>query len=723
MIYKTALSFIRKTAAALTLAFLVFFPFIAGAQNFDSLYTVLHAHPGNDTTRVNVLWKLAQSYENNSTDSMIKLANEGLAAAKVIGYEKGEALCNQSLGLAYLHLSEYERSLEYYTRSRLLFEKEGNKRKLINIYLSMGDVYIGQSNQGEAIAYYNKGIKLCNELNNNIGSGFALISIGGIYHDVGNYTDAINNYLKALTAFEKDNYTPGISMAYSDIADLYAVMNDFGKAIDYIHKSEAIDTRKNSKEQNLLNITNAGDVYRLTKDYPRSLAYFRKGLLIADSMGYMVWQNQFLINIAHVYYGMEQYDSALTMYIYVLKQTAKAPYTLTIVDANIGIGKALTHKGQVKEGIAYFLKALGVAQQNHMKQAISETAKYLEDCYEQLHDDKDALKYNKLYFDYKDSVYNDKSSLEIQQLQFDYELGKKENEIALLNKDKAIELSSLRTEQVVVWALVTGLGLLGFISVLLYRNNQNEKKSKAAIVRQKEEIQVQSARLEELNNFKDKTFSVLSHDLRGPVTAITAAMSLLDEQLISPEDFAAMRPDVTKQLVTLNILLDNLLNWAKGYMQGIAARPERTDLNQITDLNIYLAKDIADAKKITISNNLPSEAFAFCDPAQIDIVMRNIINNSVKFTNTGGTIDINASVENNRILLSITDSGVGMTPDQLHKLFTPAVDNNTYGTDGERGTGLGLLLCYEFVKANNGTITVTSEPGKGSRFVVALPVG
>jgi signal transduction histidine kinase len=103
--------------------------------------------------------------------------------------------------------------------------------------------------------------------------------------------------------------------------------------------------------------------------------------------------------------------------------------------------------------------------------------------------------------------------------------------------------------------------------------------------------------------------------------------------------------------------------------------------------------------------------------------MRNIINNSVKFTNTGGTIDINASVENNRILLSITDSGVGMTPDQLHKLFTPAVDNNTYGTDGERGTGLGLLLCYEFVKANNGTITVTSEPGKGSRFVVALPVG
>ena len=653
---------------------------------------------------------------------MIKLANEGLVAAKAINYEKGEAICNQSLGLAYLHLSEYERSLAYYTRSRLLFEKEGNKRKLVNIYLSMGDVYIGQSNQGEAIEYYNKGIKLCNELNNNIGTGFALISIGGIYHDIGNYTEAINNYLKALTAFEKDNYTPGLSMAYSNIASLYAMKNDFGKAIDYVHKSEAVDAGRNSKEQNLLNISNAGDVYRMAKDYTRSLAYFRRGMLIADSTGDMVWKNQFSSNIANVYFGMEKYDSALVMYTEVLKQTQKVPDPLVILDVSNGIGKILTHKGQVKEGIAYFLKALGVAQQNHMKQAISETAKYLEDCYEQLHDDKDALKYNKLYFAYKDSVYNDKSSLEIQQLQFDYELGKKENEIALLNKDKAIELSSLRTEQVVVWALVTGLGLLGFISVLLYRNNQNEKKSKAAIVRQKEEIQVQSARLEELNNFKDKTFSVLSHDLRGPVTAITAAMSLLDEQIISPEEFASLRPDVTKQLVTLNILLDNLLNWAKGYMQGIAARPERTDLNQITDLNIYLAKDMADAKKITINNNLPATAFAFCDPSQMDIVMRNIINNSVKFTNTGGKIDITASVENNRILLAISDSGVGMTPDQLHKLFTPSVDNNTYGTGGERGTGLGLLLCYEFVKANNGTITVTSEPGKGSRFVIALPV-
>ena len=169
------------------------------------------------------------------------------------------------------------------------------------------------------------------------------------------------------------------------------------------------------------------------------------------------------------------------------------------------------------------------------------------------------------------------------------------------------------------------MGLLAIISILLYRNIRNEKRSKDEIVKQKEEILLQSARLEDLNKFKDKTFSVLSHDLRGPVTAITAAMALLDDKVISPEEFTSLTPDINKQLGTLNLLLDNLLNWAKSYMQGtIAANPERTNLNKLVDMNIYLAKDAADKKNIAIENKLPNGAFAYYDPAQLDIVIRNL---------------------------------------------------------------------------------------------------
>ncbi len=421
---------------------------------------------------------------------------------------------------------------------------------------------------------------------------------------------------------------------------------------------------------------------------------------------------------------MKQYDSALQMYTNVLKLTAKIPDPLVILDACNGIGNILTERHQTNEGIKYFLRSLDVAQKNHMKQAISETARYLEESYEQVDDDKDALKYNKLYLEYRDSVYNDKSTVEIQQMQFDYELGKKETQIALLNKDKAIERSSLEKQKVIVWALLTGLGLLAIISILLYRNIRNEKRSKDEIVKQKEEILLQSARLEDLNKFKDKTFSVLSHDLRGPVTAITAAMALLDDKVISPEEFTSLTPDINKQLGTLNLLLDNLLNWAKSYMQGtIAANPERTNLNKLVDMNIYLAKDAADKKNIAIENKLPSEAFAYYDPAQLDIVIRNLLSNSIKFTNTNGIISISAIAKDERMFLSIADDGVGMTQEQMDKLFTLSVNNNTYGTGGERGTGLGLLLCYEFIIANKGQISVTSEPGKGSTFTLSLPAG
>ncbi len=337
MKYTKLFSFITKAGFAIVLI-LSQLPTTLYAQNFDSLYSVLRAHPGKDTTRVNALWKLAQSYENKSTDSMIRIANEGLAISKDINYEKGEALCNQSIGLAYLHLSEYDKSLEHYKISQALFEKEDNKRKLINIYLSMGDVY------------------------------------------------------------------------------------------------------------------------KLAEDYALSLSYYRKGLLIADSTGDDIWKNQFDANIADVYLGMKQYDSALQMYTNVLKLTAKIPDPLVILDACNGIGNILTERHQTNEGIKYFLRSLDVAQKNHMKQAISETARYLEESYEQVDDDKDALKYNKLYLEYRDSVYNDKSTVEIQQMQFDYELGKKETQIALLNKDKAIERSSLEKQKSYCLGFINRIG-------------------------------------------------------------------------------------------------------------------------------------------------------------------------------------------------------------------------------------------------------------------------
>jgi len=333
------------------------------------------------------------------------------------------------------------------------------------------------------------------------------------------------------------------------------------------------------------------------------------------------------------------------------------------------------------------------------------------------------LAYHKLYYAYRDSLNSDKIDKKIQQLQFDYELQKKERQIDLLNNNKILAHSRNEKQVVVEWALGCGMLLLIVISVLLYRNVLIEKRNQERIVQQKEEIQAQAAKLGELVRFKDKTFSVLSHDLRGPMGTLTTAMLLLDEYILSPEEFARLKPEINRQISSLNTLLDNLLNWAKSSIKGEwVAAPQPTDLARIVQANVALLRESAERKKVQLEVLLNVPTIVYCDAGQIDIVFRNILSNAIKFTPANGKVTISAaSKKNHMIALSVKDTGVGMTKEQIAKLFTAAEGNITYGTEGEKGTGLGLLLCYEFVKSNKGDIYVESEIGKGSNFIFELP--
>ena len=353
---------------------------------------------------------------------------------------------------------------------------------------------------------------------------------------------------------------------------------------------------------------------------------------------------------------------------------------------------------------------------------VSETAQQLSQAYEQLHDYEHALAYHKIYLDYADTLSHQKNDKRVLQLQFDYQLEKKQNQIELLKTNDLIEQGKSTRQKVAMVSMLTGLLLLIVIVVLLYNSRQHEKRNKELILKQKEEIQKQAARLEELNQFKDKTFSVLSHDLRGPLAAFTATMQMLDDNMISRDEFAMLKPEVETQLVSLNILLDNLLKWSKSYIMGeTAITAEPLNMNRMASEHITLARNVAEKKGITLINNIPETIVASGDRGQVEIVIRNLVNNAIKFTQTGGTITLSATENNDTVQITVADNGVGMTREQLDKLFTPAAGGSTYGTGGERGIGLGLLLCYEFIKANNGTLTAASEVGKGSIFTVTLP--
>jgi len=250
------------------------------------------------------------------------------------------------------------------------------------------------------------------------------------------------------------------------------------------------------------------------------------------------------------------------------------------------------------------------------------------------------------------------------------------------------------------------------------------------IIRKNELLSSQALTLEEnneqlknLNSTKNKLFSIISHDLRSPFHIILGFQSLLVRKYneFSDNERLKMLRQLNSTSNQVYYLLENLLNWAKIQTSSIKHTPVRFNLKNVVLRKSDLYWDIAEVKGIEIKHEIPDELFAFADVALLETAVRNLINNAIKFTPAGGSILIRASEKDKMITISVIDSGVGMTAEQVEGLFDIEQTQSRYGTIGEKGSGLGLVLCKEFVEKNNGTISVESQTGKGSTFIFTVP--
>jgi signal transduction histidine kinase len=231
--------------------------------------------------------------------------------------------------------------------------------------------------------------------------------------------------------------------------------------------------------------------------------------------------------------------------------------------------------------------------------------------------------------------------------------------------------------------------------------------------------------LQEANASKDKFFSIIAHDLRNPFVSLIG----LTEAII--EEFDFYRKDKIKAMIsrlhtsskTVYTLLTNLLEWSRLERNLIECVPEDFSIADIAEQNIRLLRTRAEHKQIILRNLIPKGTRAYADANMVNTIMRNLLSNSLKFTESGGTIDVSLQHQNKDVVeIAVSDTGVGMSRENMEKLFRIDVKFTKTGTAGEEGTGLGLVLCKELVKKNGGTIRVESEVGKGTMFVFTLPI-
>jgi len=228
-------------------------------------------------------------------------------------------------------------------------------------------------------------------------------------------------------------------------------------------------------------------------------------------------------------------------------------------------------------------------------------------------------------------------------------------------------------------------------------------------------------KLDESNHAKDKLFSIIAHDLRGPIINLKGLIELLQKEQIDKDQFLHYTADVNISISFLSETMDNLLHWAQSQLKGFTVNLEDININavirQTTDL---YARAIA-YKNITLINNNPVAFFVHADLNHVLLIVRNLLNNAIKFTPEGGSITIDTTESTGIVSIRIADTGVGMSEEELEKINHQTFINSRQGTNGEKGTGLGLGLCYEIAEKNGGTIQVASKKGEGTVFTLILP--
>lgn len=285
-------------------------------------------------------------------------------------------------------------------------------------------------------------------------------------------------------------------------------------------------------------------------------------------------------------------------------------------------------------------------------------------------------------------------------------------------KDEFRQLSQKYHKLILEMMKITRIGDMNY-KKLMKANDQ--------IQQQKNELQMLNRKLQKANAAKDKIYSIIAHDMKNLLQVLMFSSELLGSDYengrLEEDSIKKYIEKVLKTVQNMSELLENLLQWARSQSGEIECRPQQIDLYRLAKKNIEYLRENAEKKHIRLMLEIQENTFVYADEDMTKSVLRNLLSNAVKFTNTGGVVEVFSKEKGDFIATSVADNGIGIPKAKLETLFEIGGNESTTGTAKEKGTGLGLPLCKEFVEKNGGEIRVKSTQGKGSIFEFTLPGG
>ncbi|MEM6642705.1 MAG: tetratricopeptide repeat-containing sensor histidine kinase [Bacteroidota bacterium] len=704
-------------------------PIISLAQEkniYDSLLSTANSLPSSPE-KVDALIQLAMEYRYAyDSSNTVLYAGKAAEIARNIEYPEGEIDANYEIGWILRltgHYDEAERVFKQIIADADAIGYLDGKASGLN---GMSTIYSDQGKVKDALEINLRIYEIDKVLGDdgNLASTLGNLAINN--EDLGNYNQALDYSFKAIEILGNLGDRRNTGYIYSNIGSLYQKLDEEEKAIEYSLRAMEIHQEIDDPQGIVSTSINLGSFFSDQGNYERALVYANRALEACQSIESPLDEGVAIAVIGRIRQLEGNYEDALLYYSRALEIGQEMGASIFISDCLISIGEVHKLEGRLLKARTSLKEALSMALENGNPEGILDATGLLASVESDLNNYKPAYEAHVLYKEMADSLSNTAQAKEISRLEAEFEFRQEKDSIEFASNNQRIALEKdIENRRDLQFATFIVLSLLVILILILYGFFRSKRKSNSLLELQKKEISDQRDELQALNSLKDRVFSIVAHDLRNPINSLQGLLSMVKEDgALSREETTMYFGRLAENVKGISNLLNNLLYWAKSQMKnGLQPVPEACELENYVSQVIELYAENSRSKNIkTIVDYKSSVPCVFVDPEILLFILRNFLNNAYKFSAEGSTVTISTiPVGSEEVKINVRDEGVGMDEKTKNSLFKDFVDSKP-GTQSEKGSGLGMMLCKEFLNLSSGSVGVDSEPGQGSTFWFVLPV-
>lgn len=688
--------------------------------------------------QVNQLIEKGENVLNISPDSALFFAEHSEQIARSINYDEGIGKSMLLKGKALNGKSEYENALSALKEALNYTSQENSLTSGQNFY-EQGYAYYRTNISDSAVHYFEKALVAYNPALHKNQIAVAEWRLALAYWRQGLFLEGLTHIQKSQTLFEELNDKRHLVSVYNSKGAILWGLASYEKALESFFDALSINEIENVyPDLNIILFNNIGLVYHDWDDLENAMKYFRRAEALIPQSNHPIGDAYTWLNLGTYFLRMAQTDTALVLLQKARDEYAKANDINGVSLSKIRIGECYQQNGELplaqetftdaitdsrksqnkhREANALFNLAKNFLLQNNLKQALDisltsleiaergqykdiiyELYKQLSSIYKKQEEFQLSLEMLQKAMDVKDEIYREKIAVQYNIMDLTYENQLKEYENSRLKSENLLKQRSLYFMYGAVLLILAGLIAVSF----LYFKLKKKKKE-----------------LQKANQDKDKIFSIVAHDLRGPVGTLNSMIEILiaeDHGLNYPEILKKFKPVIASSFD----MLENLLVWAKSNLGKLETNPVILSVNKIIGETISLFSHYSQGKSISVVSETDPEIKVMADKILLETVIRNLLKNAIKFTPENGSITIKSSIKNKHAVISVIDNGIGVPRDVQHSILKGFYHST--GTQNEKGTGLGLVLSKELAEKNGGSLWFSSIEGQGSTFSFSIPL-